>query len=81
MVALNALASEQMGRKGCLVVLELSVPFTSLVKNDIDDFVVFADILRGNRHDRVNDFGEELDIAMGIILNTRNEMCSRIFVL
>ena len=43
--------------------LHTFIPFSSLMKDDIDDFVMLADILRWLRHELVHHIAEERDIA------------------
>ena len=49
-----------------LGLFQLSIPLSTLVKNNIDDFVLLTDILGGDGHDLVDDFGENLDVTMRI---------------
>ena len=57
------------------------VMFSSLVKNDVDDVVVFADILSGQGHDAVDDFAEERDIAASVSTDPRDKFGHRTFML
>ncbi len=46
------------------------VTFSTLVKNDVDDFIVLADILCWQRHELVDDLAKERDIAACISTNS-----------
>lgn len=46
------------------------VTLSTLVQNDVDDFIVFADILCWQRHELVDDLAEERDIAACISANS-----------
>ena len=57
------------------------VMLSPLVKNDVDNVVVFADILGWRGHDAVDDFAEERDIAAGVPTDPRDELGYRTFML
>lgn len=49
-----------------LTSLDLFIPLSPLVHNDVDNFVLLADVLRGYGHETVDDFTEKLDVAAGV---------------
>ena len=49
------------------------VPLSSLMQNDVDDFVMLAYILRRLRHELVHNIAEERDIATCIPAYPRHE--------
>jgi hypothetical protein len=53
-------------REPILTSLDLFIPLSPLVHNDIDDFVLVTNVLRGYGHEAVDDFTEKLDVAAGI---------------
>lgn len=55
-----------MYRKPILTSLDLLIPLSPLVHNDIDDFILVADVLRGYGHEAVDNFTEKLDVAAGV---------------
>jgi hypothetical protein len=57
------------------------VPLSALVQNDINHFVLISDILSGKGHGGVDDFAEELDIAVGVLLYPESELFCGVFVL
>jgi len=61
--------------------IDLLVPFTSLMKNDVDDFVLVADVFCGLWHELVNDLTEEAHVAAGIIANAGHEFVNCVFML
>lgn len=52
--------------KAILGALNPVIPLASLVKNNVDDFVVFADILRWDWHEFVDHLAEQRYIALCI---------------
>jgi hypothetical protein len=59
-----------MGRKAfCPCPFHSLIPLSTLVQDDIDDFVLVAYIFRWKGHDSVEDVAEEFYIAVGILLN------------
>ena len=64
-----------------VLALELSVTVRSLVENDVDDIVGFAEVLGRLWHDRVDDFVEETDVAPDVVLDARYELRHGLLVL
>lgn len=57
------------------------VTLSPLVQNHVNDFVVFADILRRCRHELVNDLAEKIHVASRIISYSINKVHHRFLVL
>ncbi len=57
------------------------VMFSSLMKNDVDDVVVFADISGRRGHDAVDDFAEERHITASVLTDPRDKLGHRTFML
>ena len=57
------------------------VMLSPLVKNDVDDVVVFTDIFGWRGHDAVDNFAEERDIAASVPTDPRDELGHSTFML
>ena len=57
------------------------VPLSSLMQNDVDDFVMLAYILRRLRHELVHNIAEERDIAACVPTYPGDKFRHRTFVL
>jgi hypothetical protein len=68
----HVLSSQQMVRKASCSTLQLFVAFATLMQNNVDYFVMFADIFGGLRQKLVHDFAKQTDISTCIVSNTRN---------
>lgn len=64
------LSSQQVGWKPLLRPLYPLVTLSPLMQDDVDDFVVFANIFCRCRHHVVDDLAEKLNIASGIVSYT-----------
>ena len=47
------------------------------MKDDINHFVLVADVFGGRGHKVVHNVGEEADVVLRIASNVRNEFCCR----
>lgn len=77
----HALSSKYLVGEPCLVYV--LVPFASLVHNDVDDLVLFADIScrRSHLHDIVDGFAEQRHIATRVVANGTDELAHILAVL
>lgn len=76
-----SLSSEQMIGDELLSSFSVIVMFSSLVKNDVDDVVVLADVLGWRGHDAVDHFTEKRDIAASVSPDPRDKVGHRTFML
>ena len=49
-----------------LYTIQPLVTFSPLVKNNIYDFVIFADVFCGFGHEGVDGFAEKADVSLGV---------------
>ena len=64
-----------------LIIHLLLVPFASLMQYHVNNFIFVADILRGDRHELVDDFAEDLDVSTRVSLDARHQFRHSSFVL
>jgi hypothetical protein len=64
-----------------LTSLDLFIPLSPLVHNDIDNFVLVTNVLRGYGHETVDDFTEKFDVAAGVASYAGREFAYCLFVL
>lgn len=64
-----------------LLALQLFVALLSLMKKNIDHFILVADVLGGSRHERIDGLTEKSDITSRVVLDTRNQARHRLLVL
>ena len=75
------LSSEEMVREALLQPFNAFVAFSPLVKDHVNDLVVFADVFCGHGHELVDDLGEEHDIAPGVLSDPHYQFYNCFFVL
>lgn len=76
-----ALSSQEVFGEAVLCTLSLRIAFPALVQNNVNDFVLVADIFCRPRHEAVYDFAEKVDITPSIVPNVADQATDAPFVL
>lgn len=66
----SSLSPQQMIGERLLPGLSILVLFFALVQDNVDDFVMLADVLRRLGHKGIYDFTEQGNVASGILANS-----------
>ena len=67
--------------KSILATLQLFVALAPLMQNDIDDFILVADVLRWLWHELVDDLTEKADVSPSIVPDAGDKFRDRALVL
>jgi len=77
----NLLSSEQVYWEPILTTLKLFISFAPLVHNDVDDLILFTDILGGDGHELIDDLVKQFGVAAGVISYPQYQLAHSLFVL
>jgi hypothetical protein len=64
-----------------LATFSLFIPLSPLMQDDVDDFIMFTDVLGGRRHKLVHGFTEKRDVAPSVVSYPRYQFSDRFLVL
>jgi hypothetical protein len=77
----HVLSPQEMVGEAFLAAFSLLIPLSPLVQNNIDDLIMFTDVLGGRRHKLVHGFTEKRDVAPSVVSYPRYQFSDCFLVL